>query len=201
METHQPDSNDAGDVKTSHRPSDQPRPVAGLTRARIGAWMADSWERVWPRILPFLAVVSLFLTVSWLGLWPMMINELRLGLLVLFAAAALLSLYPLRGLTYPTTTEIDTRIERVSQLQHRPVTAQQDNIAHLAGSDDPFARALWTEHRRRMAGSLKNLSAGTPVPKVAARDPYALRAVVALLLFIGFVQFLRVFVQFASELF
>ncbi|MCJ8309581.1 MAG: TIGR02302 family protein, partial [Rhizobiaceae bacterium] len=157
-----------------------------LSRARSFAWMAETWERLWPRILPFIAVVCLFLTVSWLGLWPLMINEVRLGLLVLFAAAALLSLYPLKGMTLPGATQIDTRIERVSQLQHRPVTAQEDNLAHLAGSDDPFARALWSEHRRRMADSLKNLSAGTPVPKVASKDPFALRAVVALLLFIGF---------------
>ena len=157
-----------------------------LTRARSFAWLADTWERLWPRILPFVAVVSLFLTISWLGLWPMMINEVRIGLLVLFAGAALVSLLPLKGMTLPTSAEVDTRIERVSQLQHRPVTAQEDNIADLAGSNDPFARALWSEHRRRMADSLKNLSAGTPVPKVAAKDPFALRSVVALLLFIGF---------------
>ena len=186
MESKQPDPNEAGGVSPSHQTSDNSNLAMSLSRARSFAWMAETWERLWPRILPFVAVVCLFLTVSWLGLWPMMINEVRLGLLVLFAAAALLSLYPLKGLTLPGATEIDTRIERVSQLQHRPVTAQEDNLAHLAGSDDPFARALWSEHRRRMADSLKNLSAGTPVPKVAAKDPFALRAVVALLLFIGF---------------
>lgn len=186
METKQPDFNDAGGVSSLQQDVDLSKLAVGLTRARSFAWMAEIWERFWPRILPFVAVVCLFLTTSWLGLWPMMINELRIALLAMFAAAAFLSLYPLRDLTLPTAAEINTRIERVSQLQHRPVTAQEDSIADLAGSHDPFARALWTEHRRRMADSLKNLSAGTPVPKVAESDPYALRAVVALLLFIGF---------------
>ena len=69
-----------------------------LTRARSFAWLTDTWERLWPRILPFVAIVSLFLTISWLGLWPMMINEVRIGLLVLFAGAALVSLLPLKAL-------------------------------------------------------------------------------------------------------
>lgn len=186
MKTSQSDFSDAGSANSSRQNPDQASHAASLTRARSFAWLAEVWERLWPRILPFVVVFCLFLTISWLGLWPTMINELRIGLLVLFAAAAALSLFPLREFSLPSTAEINTRVERVSQLQHRPVTAQEDNIADLAGSDDPFAKALWTEHRRRMADSLKNLSAGTPVPKVAARDPFALRALVALLLFIGF---------------
>ncbi|MEP1089742.1 MAG: TIGR02302 family protein [Rhizobiaceae bacterium] len=174
------------EATSSPRRAGRANTSSGLTQARSLAWLAETWERLWPRIVPFVAVLCLFLSVSWLGLWPTMLNEVRIALLVLFAAAALVALAPMRGMTLPTSAEVDTRIERVSQLQHRPVTAQEDNLAHVTGSNDPFAAALWTEHRRRMATSLKNLSAGTPVPKVAAIDPFALRGLVALVLFIGF---------------
>ena len=186
MDIHRNGSQAVSGATQSNRTSDPAEMAPRLTQARSLAWMAETWERFWPRILPLVAVGSIFLAVSWLGFWPLMINELRIGLLVLFAAAALVSLLSLRDMTFPGPAEVDTRIERVSRLQHRPVTAQEDNLAYLAGSEDPFAKALWTEHRRRMAASLNNLSAGTPVPKVAARDPFALRALVALMLFVGF---------------
>ena len=101
MEIKQPNFNDAGDAKSSRQVSDQAGVAASLKRARASAWLAESWERLWPRILPFVAITCLFLTVSWLGLWPAMLNEVRLVLLPLFTAAALLSLYPLRGFTPP----------------------------------------------------------------------------------------------------
>ena len=160
--------------------------IERLATTRGLAWSAEMWERLWPRLLPFVMVVCLFLIVSWLGLWPAMGSVLQSGLLVLFATGALAALYPLKTLTFPHPEEIDTRIERVSGLEHRPVTAQQDRPAGLAGNDDPFARALWDEHRRRMAGKLKGLRPGTPNPKVSRRDPYALRSIVALLFFVAF---------------
>ncbi|MEP1207223.1 MAG: TIGR02302 family protein [Rhizobiaceae bacterium] len=156
-----------------------------MRNTRFLAWLAETWERLWPRIMPVVCVLSLFATVSWLGLWPELPNQIRLALLAGFAILAMAALIPLRGFRLPQSAEIDTRIERVSSLDHRPVTAQVDAQAQLAGGDDPFAKALWQEHRRRMSGKLDDLRAGTPVPKVAARDPFALRAVVALMLFIG----------------
>ncbi|MGI9366120.1 MAG: TIGR02302 family protein, partial [Rhizobiaceae bacterium] len=157
-----------------------------LATTRALAWLAEMWERLWPRLLPMAFVVSLFLTVSWLGLWPAMGPVLQTGLLVLFSIGALATLYPLRTLTLPQPAEVDTRIERVSRLEHRPVTAQKDRPAGLAGNDDPFAKALWEEHRRRMAGKLDGLRPGTPNPKISQRDPYALRSIMALLLFVAF---------------
>ena len=157
-----------------------------LRNTRILAWSAEFWERFWPCALPLVCIAALFLTVSWLGLWPAMPNQLRLALLAAFAVLTIAAMLPLRTFRLPDGAEIDTRIERSSLLDHRPVTAQVDNQALLTGSEDPFAKALWLEHRRRMAGKLDNLRAGTPVPKVASKDPFALRAIVALLLFIGF---------------
>ncbi len=156
-----------------------------LNSTRRSAWLALFWERLWPLVLPIVCVVALFLTFSWLGLWPALPDVARLILLGLFAILAGISLVPLRKFSLPTGAAIDSRIERVSTLPHRPVTAQTDLQSKVTGNEDPLTKALWVEHQKRMAGTLDNLKAGLPVPKIAARDPYALRALVPLLLFIG----------------
>ncbi|MEZ5792426.1 MAG: TIGR02302 family protein, partial [Nitratireductor sp.] len=66
----------------------------------------------------------------------------------------------------------------------RPVTAQLDAMA--MGSDDEFARALWAEHRERMARRLRDLSAGMPSPDTDRLDPWAMRAFLAIIAFVAF---------------
>ncbi|MEM9732046.1 MAG: TIGR02302 family protein [Pseudomonadota bacterium] len=169
----------AHDIETQEKTS--------LNRTRLLALLALSWERFWPLALPAFVVLALFFTVSWLGLWPMMGDALRLALLAVFGVAGIAALYPLGQMRLPTDGELDTRIERASALEHRPVTAQNDALAaDKPSSSDPMALALWEEHRRRMAAQLTGLKSGTPVPQVAKRDPYALRALAVLLLFVGF---------------
>ena len=156
-----------------------------LRSTRRIAWFAVFWERFWPLALPIVCVLAVFVSVSWLGLWPSVPNAVRIGLLVAFAIAGCAALFPLRYLRMPSDAELNTRIENRSGLEHRPVSAQEDVPADIAGSNDPFARALWQEHQKRMANGLANLKVGTPVPQVAKKDPYALRAVIGLFLFIG----------------
>src|SRR5690606_10239325 len=43
-----------------------------------------------------------------------------------------------------------------------------------------FSQALWAEHQRRIAARLNRLRADLPRPRVPDRDPWALRAVAAL---------------------
>ncbi len=159
--------------------------VRTLKRTRLIAWWALVWERLWPLALPSLGVLALFLTVSWLGLWPLFGSIAQWMVLAAFVFAFLASLYPLSQFRLPAREAADSRIELKTALDHRPVTAQSDNLADVTGSDDPFARALWEESRKRAAAKLDNLKAGVPVPQVAKRDPFALRAVAVLLLFIG----------------
>ena len=33
------------------------------------AFMAESWERLWPRLVPAFLVIVTFVTVSWMGVW------------------------------------------------------------------------------------------------------------------------------------
>ena len=154
-----------------------------LKRTRLVTRAAVMLERLWPLALPVVVVVSLFLSLSWLGLFRILPDTARLALAVLFAAGAIVALYPLRFFRRPTAEEIDRRIERANQLQHTPVLVQTDRPT---GKDDGFGQALWQEHQRRMAEKLGRVSGDLPRTTVPERDPWALRAVAALLLVAAF---------------
>lgn len=160
------------------------RTVAGpLGRTRLATSVAMIVERAWPLLLPILVIGSLFLAVSWLGLFRLMPDMARLVLTVGFGLATLAALYPLRFFRRPRPEEIDRRIERANELVHTPVLAQTDQ---LAGTHSHFGEALWREHQRRMAAKLAGLGSDMPRARVPERDPWALRALAALLLVAAF---------------
>ncbi|AWC22279.1 Deacetylase [Aminobacter sp. MSH1] len=140
-------------------------------------------ERGWPLVLPLLVTASLFLSLSWLGLFRLLPDMARLALIVAFAIAGLASLYPLRFFRLPSWSEIDSRLERANQLLHAPVQVQTDRPS---GKADGFADALWREHQKRMAERLGTLGGDMPRTNVPERDPWALRAAAALLLVCAF---------------
>lgn len=161
--------------------------TARVTRTRLAVRAAMIVERGWPLILPLLIVISLFLSLSWFGIFRILPELARLGVVAVFAVAALASLYPLRFYRHPAAEEIDRRIERANRLAHTPMLVQTDRLAGKAeGQGSAFAQALWREHQRRMAASLDNLSGDLPTTRVAERDPWGMRAAAALLVVTGF---------------
>ena len=172
--------------RSPDNPSSNPA-VHRLASVRLQARLAIIWERLWPLLLPVMAIISIYLMVSWFGIWPLLNNTIRLIALGLFAVLGFAALVPLRKFFLPTAHDIDTRIEISSRLDHRPLTAQTDQLADISSDNDPFARALWQEHQKRMAKGLRHLNPGIPNPKIAARDPHALRAIIILGLFVAFI--------------
>lgn len=152
--------------------------------AQQQAGRAIFFERFWPRVLPLLIIAALFATVSWFGVFRVVPDWARLALGAFFAIAAFGSLGFLVGLKRPTSPEINRRLELGNALEHQPVAAQNEDLAQ--GGGDPFAEALWLEHRQRLAAKLQNLQVPLPKPDVPARDPFALRALVAVGLFTAF---------------
>jgi uncharacterized protein (TIGR02302 family) len=157
--------------------------MARLARARATVRAAILVERLWPLVLPLLIVISLFLSLSWLGVFRIVPDWARLVLLVALGAGALAALYPLRFYRRSTSAEIDQRIERANRLEHSPVRAQSDSLS--PASQGAFAQALWHEHKKRMADRLGALSGDMPRTRVPERDPWALRALAALLLVVS----------------
>ncbi|MEO1141495.1 MAG: TIGR02302 family protein, partial [Pseudomonadota bacterium] len=157
----------------------------GSLRLRAAAWSVLSWESLWPLLVPLFLTICVFLTFSWAGGWRYLHGLESNAVIWLvrggFVAAFVASLYPIRKFAKPSDQEITTRIEQRSGLADRPMTAQTDELA--MGTEDEFAFALWREHRARMAERLQDMTAGTPAPKANRFDPFALRAMVPVLVF------------------
>lgn len=144
--------------------------LSRLRRTRGFAFAAMVVERLWPLLLPLLIVLSLYLSTAWFGLFRLVPDWARIGIAAVFTLGALAALWPLLWFRVPRSSEIDRRIEGVNKLRHTPVSAQSDN---LAGARDPFAEALWREHKQRIARDLGRLSGGLPRTGVPERDPWA----------------------------
>ena len=155
------------------------RPAAVvLEQAVRRATWTIAWERAWPHLARLLSVVGLFLAVSWAGLWLALPFAARLIGLGLFAVLGLAALLPMVRFRWPRREDALRRLDHGSGIRHRPVTALADTVS----SQDPVALALWQAQRQRTLLSLKRIRAGLPSPRLAIHDPWALRALVVLLL-------------------
>ncbi|PZV38463.1 TIGR02302 family protein [Mesorhizobium kowhaii] len=160
------------------------RGLAGrLALSRLATRISMMVERGWPLLLPLVIVASLFLSVSWLGIFSRLQDMARIGFVAAFGVAALAALYPLRFFRMPGAAEVDRRIEAANHLLHSPVLVQTDRPS---GRESSFSQALWREHQKRMAGKLDSLGADLPRTRVPERDRWGLRAVAALLLVTAF---------------
>lgn len=167
------------DNLNDHSP-DRDTPIrALLARALQRARGSLLWERLWPALATLATALGLFLAFSWAGLWmalPPIGRAIGLGVFVLLTLVAAVPLIQLR---VPSVRDGLRRLDRGSGQQHRPATAISDQIA--ANSHDPVAQALWQAHVERALMSARKFKAGWPSPRLAVRDPMALRALVLLL--------------------
>ena len=171
--------------------SDPPEPVHqpdAVSRLQLGqalqrAKYAIAWERSWPHLARLLTIVGLFLVVSWAGLWLALPFVARAIGLFLFVFLALGALFPLLRFRWPSREDALGRLDRGSGIRHRPATALTDTLAN----QDPVAVALWQAQRERTLASIKRIRAGLPSPRLPLHDPWALRALVAVLLVAAYV--------------
>lgn len=154
-----------------------------LTQALQRAKYAIAWERAWPPLARLLSVAGLFLVVSWVGLWlalPFIARTIGVGL---FALAALAAIWPLLRFRWPSREEALGRLDRGSGIRHRPATALADTLT----TQDPVALALWQAQRERTLASIKRIRAGLPSPRLVIHDPWALRALVVVMLVAAYI--------------
>src|SRR3981081_1937369 len=162
--------------------------MQALQRAKY----AIAWERCWPHLARLLTVIGLFLVVSWAGLWlglpaaagaPWRWGVLAGGLCGVFVRLVLGALFPLVRFRWPTRDEALGRLDRGSGIRHRPATALTDTLA----TPDPVAQVLWQAQRERTLASIKRIRAGLPSPRLAIHAPWALRALVAVLIVAAYI--------------
>ncbi|HYA72282.1 MAG TPA: TIGR02302 family protein, partial [Roseiarcus sp.] len=131
------------------------------------------FERAWPPLAWTGALLALFLAASWFGVWLDAPRMGRIAGVALFAAFLLAALAPLARLRRPTREETLRRLDRDAHIPHRPAASLADRLA--APSDDPTTNALWILHRRRLAQQVAAIAPAAPAPRMALRDPRALR--------------------------
>jgi uncharacterized protein (TIGR02302 family) len=154
-----------------------------LAQALRRAEFAIAWERSWPHLARLLTVAGLFLVVSWAGLWlalPFLARAIGLGLFIVLALAAL---FPLVGFRWPNRQEALSRLDRGTGIRHRPATTLIDTLA----TQDPVALALWQAQRERTLASIKRIRAGLPSPRLVIHDPWALRALIVVMMVAAYV--------------
>lgn len=152
--------------------------LPALAKARAAAWCVLTFERLWPRILPSILALLVLFALTWFGVfnrlsyWP---HVIVLWALLFIAVGCL---FFISGFHFPSRNDIDSRIEKASNLENQPLEALYDRPVN--NGDSAFVKALWAEHQRRMAAQLDFLQSGSPDTRIARFDPLALRALVVL---------------------
>jgi uncharacterized protein (TIGR02302 family) len=169
----------SGDTPDPSQPARDPDAIARLqlSQALQRAQYAIAWERSWPHLARLLTVVGLFLVASWGGLWlalPFLARAIGLGLFVFLALGAL---FPLARFRWPSRQEGLSRLDHGTGIRHRPATSLTDTLV----TQDPVSLALWQAQRERTLASIKRIRAGLPSPRLAIHDPWALRALIAVM--------------------
>ncbi|MET3589119.1 uncharacterized protein (TIGR02302 family) [Bartonella silvatica] len=155
-----------------------------LLCVRVLMWFILSFERIWLCLLPFFMVVSLFCSLSWLGVFGNLsywVHLLLLGLVLLLGVGSLFFLIPFR---FPTMRDVNQRLERENDLKNQPLSVQKDYLD--SDDNEDFRAIVWREHQRRMVRQLYHLKTGFIYPNSVARDPLALRAICVLLFVCAF---------------
>jgi uncharacterized protein (TIGR02302 family) len=161
-------------------------PEALLSRRVKLSRAALVWERLWPALWPGICVAGVFAVAALFDLFSLVPGTVHTALLAGFAAALLGALlWGVWQLAWPDALTARRRIELSSGLAHRPLAALADQpSAPLASAE----AALWEAHRRRMAAALRRLRVGWPAAGLARRDPWGVRAVLAILLVLAVID-------------
>ncbi|MGZ9809498.1 TIGR02302 family protein [Pseudoroseicyclus sp. H15] len=144
-----------------------------LTRAGMVA------ERACRAFWPFWIAAGLALAVLATGWLQGAAVELYWFAGLAFGAALLITLaFGIRRFTLPSHAEALARVD--ARLPGRPIATLAD--AQAVGSGDAASEAVWQAHQRRMAEAASRAKAVEPDLRLASRDRYGLRYIVALLL-------------------
>jgi len=145
--------------------------------------LALYWERLWRQSLPLLLSASGIISLGLFGVFEWLAPALHIGLLVLFGAILLWSLVRVFKARWPSEKEALRWLETSSGHSHRPASSLADTLSLDAG--DPATRAIWQAHRTRLIPIVDGLKPGLPQPGLIRKDPFSLRALAFLVLFVA----------------
>lgn len=149
-----------------------------LVLTRVGMIAQQLLRRFWP----FSSVVMLILAALMLGVQDYMGIQMVWSAAVLGLFSLLASLvWGARGFHWPTHSEALARLDET--LPGRPIAALLDHQA--IGAQDTESAAVWRLHQRRMAARAYAARAAKPNLRIARLDPFGLRYISMLALFVA----------------
>ncbi len=130
------------------------------------------WERLWPAILPAVAIPLLFITISLFDLWGLAPASLHWAALTLGGAGfAALLIRDLRPVRWPSRRAAQVRLEADGGVDHAALQALDDEPSGTGDAASPLWRAHMAEMRERARNArLKGVRA-----TAETRDPWGLR--------------------------
>ena len=173
------------------RPPAEPFDPPGLTRRlgrlRLRAWRALAWERAAPLLWPPATLIASFAALVGFDVLPRLPGWGHAAVLAVlglaFVGVLARAVHRWRS---PDAAAVERRIETDSGARHRPLAGLRDGVALTdAGTVDPTAAALWAAHRQRLADAAARLTVRRARPDMAAADPWGLRQLAFLLLFVA----------------
>ena len=144
-----------------------------VMRARIRMF----WEIYTPTLASGFLALSLFILGAWLGVWQWIGDPIRLiafAITLFFLARSILRALKLR---VPTASDARRRVEIDSNQSHRPLDVLSDRPALSAD--------VWPAHQKTALKQAKALGPARPRPAVSLIDPYYLRFILPVLLFLS----------------
>ena len=165
------------------RKDDKPHNPA-LDRRIVLARLSLAWEVIWPAIWPVLGLAGLFVGIALLDGFAIFPGWFHTLVLILTAGVFGYAVWrAAQVMSWPNLRDAVRRLQTDSGLEHRPLEAVRDTLP--VEFANPESRALWQAHQRQMTERIRALKVGAPSPCLSARDPWALRIAVVLLLFVG----------------
>ncbi|WP_045837428.1 TIGR02302 family protein [Hyphomicrobium sp. 99] len=141
--------------------------------------LALFFERLWPRLWLVIGLALVFAMLSFLGFWAYLDPLIHKIVLAAFALGGIAAgIYAVR-IPWPTRDDAIRRIERRSNIPHRPATSYEDTLT--SGASDATTSAIWQAHRERLARAIARLRVGRPTPRTDRFDPWALRGLLLVL--------------------
>ena len=136
-------------VEPKNQDSD-PAPSRSFARKVRLSTLALVFERLWPRLWLLIGLGLIFAVLSFLGLWLYLDGVVHKIVLAAFGLAAVAAIVYAARIPWPTREEAIRRIERRSDVPHRPATSYEDTLS--SGADE-------RRHQRALAGAPRALGA------------------------------------------
>ena len=151
-------------------------------KVRLSKW-ALLFEQLWPRAWLLLGLAGLFIGRLAGRACGRGCRSCRTrSCSACSASPSLAALVALARVRWPSREEAIRRVEGVSGIKHRPASSYEDTLT--LGAEDARTAALWRVHRQRLAALLAKLRVGRPAPRTDRYDPFALRALLLLGVFV-----------------